>query len=635
MLHAPTVTPALTVALALAAGVVAETLARHLNLPGIVLLLAAGVLLGPEFADVVRPASLGGALQPIVGFAVAVILFEGGLNLDLRRLRREGSVIRGLVTVGALVTAVGGTLAARAVMGWGWSEAVLFGVLVIVTGPTVVTPLVRRIGLVRNLRTILEAEGVFIDAVGALVAVVTLEIVVQPGRTSVLAGAASLGMRLGGGLLAGLLGGGLIALLLRIAWAVPEGLENVLSLSLVLALFQGSNALLPESGILAVIVAGLVVGNVRTNVQRTLMEFKEQLTVMLVGMLFVLLAADVRLSQVRALGVRGLATVGLLMFAVRPATVLASTVGAGLRWREKVFLSWLAPRGIVAAAVASLFLPAMAVAGMERGGEIRALVFLVIGATVVVQGITSGPLGSLLGLRHKADAGFVILGANPLGRLLGRVLRAGGEEVLFIDPDPQAVRAAEEDGFRALYGRELDQRLLRRSAPETRRGYLAVTTHAGVNLLFARKVREEWKAARAVVALHRSHAGVEPLHVKEAGAATLFGAQRDLDLWIGRCAAGAVDVERWRAGEPPAGAPGEPVTEAPDALLLPLALRRGPETSPVDDGSVFRLGDGLVVAIAHDRGEEGRAWLLARGWLPIPAEEPTQGPIRSPRKAHP
>jgi NhaP-type Na+/H+ or K+/H+ antiporter len=290
------------------------------------------VLLGPELADVVRPASIGSALQILVGFAIAAIVFEGGLNLDVRRLRREGRLIRRLVTLGAIVTAVGATVAARAPMGWDWSRSTLFGVLVIVTGPTVVTPLVRRIGLARNLRTVLEAEGV-IDAVGALVAVVTLEIVVRPSGEALLAGVTGLGLRLGFGLVAGLAGGAAIALLLRVGVAVPEGLENVLTLSLVVALFQGTNAVLPESGILAVIVAGLVVGNVKSHVQRSLLEFKEQLTVMLVGMLFVLLAADVRLHQVYDLGVPGLLTVGALMLVVRPATVLAR--GAGAEGREE------------------------------------------------------------------------------------------------------------------------------------------------------------------------------------------------------------------------------------------------------------------------------------------------------------
>jgi len=612
--HADLSSPALTIALALAAGVLAQAIARHLSIPGIVLLLGAGVLLGPEFADLVRPSTLGGALQHLVGFAIAVILFEGGLNLDVRRLRREGSVIRRLVTLGAGVTAVGGTLAARAFMGWGWRQAALFGVLVIVTGPTVVTPIVRRIGLARNLRTVLEAEGVFIDAVGALIAVVTLEILVEPSPSSLLAGAEALGLRLGFGLVAGLAGGAIVALLLKARWAVPEGLENVLTLSFVLALFQGANALLPESGILAVILAGVVVGNARTSVQRELLEFKEQLTVMLVGMLFVLLAADIRLYRVHDLGAGGLLTVAALMFVVRPATVLACTAGTGLSWREKAFLSWLAPRGIVAAAVASIFGQSMEAAGMPGGEELRALVFLVIGATVVLQGLSGGTVASLLRVRRTMDDGWVILGGGALARALGQALRDAGDDAIFLDSDPLNVRKAEEAGFRAIYGAALDGKALRRSDPEARRGYVAMKPDEGLNLLFGRKVREEFKVHRVLVALDRASASVHPPHVIEAGCHTLFGGERDLAGWEARCASGAGVLQRWRAG-PGAGFVADPVlVTALEPALAPLVLVRGSEITPIDDGVTPRTGDEVLWLVARDRLGEAEAWLSSTGW---------------------
>ncbi len=257
---------------------VAQSLARHMRLPGIVLLLAAGALLGPDLAGVVQPDSLGDALQILVGFAVAVILFEGGMNLDLKRLRRQATVIRRLLTLGASVTAVGGTLAARWLMGWSWPTSFLFGTLIIVTGPTVITPLLRRIKVRRKVETVLEAEGVLIDAIGAVAAVMALEIVLSLANVQA-AGvpwqvALLLLSRLSFGFVCGLLGGLAIALLLRMKEVVPKGLENVFTLSLVLALFQLSNSALPESGIMTVTIAGMVVGNMRTRVQRDLQEFK-------------------------------------------------------------------------------------------------------------------------------------------------------------------------------------------------------------------------------------------------------------------------------------------------------------------------------------------------------------------------
>ena len=203
--------PAFNVGLALAVGMLAQALARHLRIPGIVLLLAAGVLLGPDLLGIVRPDSLGDGLQMLVGFAVAVILFEGGLNLNLRRLRREALSIRRLATWGAIVTAVGGALAARLLLDWSWTLSALFGTLVIVTGPTVINPLLRRIRVNPNLATVLEAEGVLVDAIGAIVAIVALEVALSPSGESLALGSWHLLSRLGFGAILGTVTGLLLA----------------------------------------------------------------------------------------------------------------------------------------------------------------------------------------------------------------------------------------------------------------------------------------------------------------------------------------------------------------------------------------------------------------------------------------
>ncbi|MCA9579533.1 MAG: cation:proton antiporter, partial [Myxococcales bacterium] len=292
----------LTVAFALAAGMLGQTVAHHLRLPGIVALLVLGVAFGPDGANLVQPALLGDGLASLVGFAVAVILFEGGMSLDLRRLKRSGRAIRRLVTVGALVSMVLGMILVAVVLGWGWQRSLLFGTLVIVTGPTVVTPLLRRLKVKKPVSTVLEAEGVLIDAVGAITAAVALEVVLSPSDQGVLLAGPVIVGRLFFGVAVGMLGGALIALLLRFRGLVPEGLETVMTLSLAVLVFEASNAVVHESGIAAVTVAGLVVGNSRTHVARELREFKEQLTALFIGMLFVLLVADVRLADIFALG---------------------------------------------------------------------------------------------------------------------------------------------------------------------------------------------------------------------------------------------------------------------------------------------------------------------------------------------
>lgn len=605
--------PALTVALALAAGMFAQALAHHLRIPGIVLLLGLGVLLGPDGLGVVRPDALGESLHTLVGFAVAVILFEGGMNLSLARMRREARSIRRLVTLGALVTAAGGTLAARLILHWDWVLSILFGTLVIVTGPTVINPLLRRIKVKERVATVLEAEGILGDAIGAIVAVVALEVVLSPAPLSFGGGAWHLLSRLAFGTFAGAAGGLAIAALLRNERVIPEGLESTFTLSIAMALFQSSNAIVSESGILAVIIAGIVVGNSPVRALADLREFKEQLTILLLGLLFVLLAADVRLAEVRSLGWAGLGTVLALMLVVRPLNILAGTAGLDLTWREKAFLSWLAPRGIVAAAVSSLFAQTLDEEGIAGGAELRALVFLVIAVTVVVQGLTGGLVASWLGLRRPSNTGYVILGANHLSRAMGQALRHGGEEVVLIDSNEDACRAAEEEGFRVLHGSGLEPGIQEKAELDTRAGCLGLTSNEEVNLLFARRARKDFKVHRVWVAVRRGHLGVSGEVVRRLGGHLLFGGPADILAWTHRLEYGEAGLDRWQF-EAALAEDRSSVSPDLDGLLLPLAVVRGKKIFPMDERVSFRQGDRLYAAVVADRREEVESWLRPAGW---------------------
>ena len=618
----------LTLAIALAAGMVAQALARHLRLPGIVLLLAAGAVLGPEGVGVVRPATLGDNLHSLVGFAVAVILFEGGLNLNWSRLRREAKSIQRLVTVGAVVTAIGGTLASRLIIGWDWRIAVLFGSLVIVTGPTVVTPLLRRIRVNHRVATVLEAEGVLGDSIGAVTAVVALEVVISPSLESLALGPWDLISRLGIGVLVGAIGGLTIAGLLRVRHVVPEGLENAFVLSLALVVFHVSNAIFAESGIAAVTIAGIVVGNVQTHALRELREFKEQLTVLLIGMLFVLLAADIGLSEVRDLGWPGLLTVLALMFIVRPLNVLAGTWGSDLVAREKLFMMWLAPRGIVAAAISSLFAHSLEVAGIEGGRQLEAMVFLVIAVTVVVQGLSGGLVAGWLGLRRESNSGYVVLGASSLGRLLARMLAADGEEVVLIDSNHDACRAAEKEGLRVLHGSALSEAVLLRARLDSRQGVLAVTTNDELNVLFANQARREYGVPVVWVGMSKHHLSLTRDQVRQGGARVLFAAPRRMDLWSLRLDRRTATVQSWErenASETARVSAEELFAEERHHAFLPLVTRRGKRLGPVDATLSFKDGDELTVLMFEEGREEGEQWLRDNGWRPLPPPEPPEG----------
>ena len=453
--------PALTLGLAMGLGMLSQVIARKIYLPGIVVLLAGGVIFGPDGLNWIRPASMGSALQIIVGFAVAVILFEGGMNLRISRIKREQAAIRGLITIGALITLIGGTLSTLLFLGWDFRTSILFGTLIIVTGPTVISPLLKRVRIHHGVSTVLEAEGILLDAIGAIVAVVALEIAISPSGLSLVKGLFHIISRLAVGAVLGIVGGGLLTLLFRIRKLVPEGLENVFILSWVFALFQLANAASPESGIAAVTVAGMTIGNSNTYIQRELLEFKEQLTVLMIGMLFILLAADVRIADIQMLGLKGILTVLFLMVVIRPLSVFSATIHSDLDTRHKLLLSWIAPRGIVAAGVASLFAFELNQHGYD-GTQLRALVFLLITMTVLSAGLTGGWVSSFLDLRRKSESGWIILGAHEVARLLARLLKQGGNEVICIDENPQACRLAENEGIKVFYGNALEERTLQR-----------------------------------------------------------------------------------------------------------------------------------------------------------------------------
>jgi len=611
--------PALTFALALAAGVLAQSVARHLRVPGIILLLATGVALGPALAHVIRPEVLGSGLQPIVGLAVAVILFDGGLQLNLPRLRREAVAIRRLITIGALFTLTAGTVAAELILGWEWRIALLFGALVVVTGPTVINPLTRRIRLRQNLRTILEAEGVLVDPIGAVLAVVALRVVLAPTTSGAAAGLLGLPYTLGLGLLIGVAGGLLIGGLLRLRNVIPGGNENIFTLAAVLALYQASHAILPESGIMTVAIAGLVVGNMPSHAGRQLAEFKEQLTTLLVGLLFVLLSAAVELDRVVSLGWPGLVTVLALILVVRPLAVGIATFDTRLSFRERAFLAWLAPRGIIAFAISSLFAEELAHVGMAaEGEELRAMVFLVIAVTVVVQGGTGGLVSRLLGVRMPSNDGFVIVGANPVARLLARALEQAVTRktpVVLIDSNAHEAGIAEKEGFRVVYGNARDAATLMKADVRSRRALMTATPNEGVNLLLANRVREESRELTRIVAVHATDPGVVDEQVHETGAHILFGVGLDFDRWAHELRQGRIVTRAWRAGADPARRPADLAAAGGDASpVLPLAYRRGDVGLPVHDGVELRAGDIVWLAYEGSDRQGVETGLSAAGW---------------------
>lgn len=623
--------PGFTLALALAAGILAQATARHLRVPGIVLLLAAGAGLGPDGLGWVHPQALGDGLIATVELAVALILFEGGLNLEISRLRREQSAIRRLVTWGALITLAGGALAAWGVFGWPPMRSLLFGSLVVVTGPTVIGPLVRELRLRPRVGTVLEAEGVLIDPVGAILAVLLLELAIAPDAESRLGGAAQFLLQIGFGAGAGAAAGYAISRMLRVRHLIPEGFENIAVLASVLLLFQACDVLVHESGILAVTVAGVVVGNLRSRVDRDLREFKDQLSVLMIGLLFVLLAADVRIAEMRALGWQGVAVVALLVVVVRPLGVWFCTLGSDLTLRERVFVGWIAPRGIVAAAVASVTANALDAAGDPGGSQLRALVFLTIAGTVVLAGGSAPLVASLLRVRLPSRETVAILGAaQGLSLALGAWLRDVGRPVVFLDSSPANARQAQEAGFPVVFGDALQERTLQRARFEGVGAAVGLTPNQVLNSVFTGRARERFDVPDGYIAVLQKGAGLAPEIVESQDAWVLFDGPHDVERWEVRDRHGDVAQEDWevvREREKPKAKDGE---EAPQPAppsgehLVILGVLRGSRALLMREGLELAVGDRVRVAIYEPEREAAERHLRWRGMEPAAEEAPPE-----------
>ncbi|MCC6999384.1 MAG: sodium:proton antiporter [Deltaproteobacteria bacterium] len=617
--------PTLTVALAMLAGVIAQAVARHLRVPGIVILLMLGIGLGPDGANVLRPSALGAGLPAFVGFAVSIILFEGALSVRFGRLRQQALSIRRLVTRGALVTAVLSAAAVIVFLRWEWRLAVVFGTLVVVTGPTVINPLVRRLRLQPHLGEILVAEGIFGDAIGATCAVAALELVVAHSGRAIAGGALTIVLRFGTGALVGGVAGLFLVGVLRIRRLIPAGLENVLAVAIAVASFQVGNAIVSESGLTAAIVAGLLVGTIPTRGLGHIAEFEEQLTDLLVATLFVLLSASVRISDVQALGVPGLLVVGTMMFVVRPLAVLVSTHKSELTMREKLLLAWIGPRGIVAAAVSSLFASELADHGISGGVEFRALVFALIAATVTVQGLSAGLVARALGVRLPARKGVLLLGANALARLLARALVAGGERVTLIETREDLCQLASNEGLPVVNGDGLSPPSLIEAGVDNVRMCLAMTPNEHVNFLFARLVAEELRGPELAVMLERRHHGVTAEMAEQHDFDVLFAGESAIGYWLAQVEAESCALTRWQLE----GSGRErPFASLPHEQLLPLVLTRGKELQPVTTRTQPRKGDTLTVAIATRHHDAAALWLRMRGWRPI-EEAPSRALVKA------
>lgn len=421
-----------------------------LRLPAILPLLLCGLMLGPGFGILNPDAIFEDLLFPIISLGVAVILFEGALTLNFKEIKDYGHMVTRLVTVGTLITWACISTATYYLLDFSLEIALLFGALVVVTGPTVIVPMLRSVRPKSQLASILRWEGIVIDPIGALLAVLVFEYITVSGNPTIHV-LYALGSMLSLGLGLGAASGYLVGQVLRHN-LLPHYLRNTAVLTLMLGIFVGSNLLQEESGLLTVTVMGIWLANMRGVDIAEILEFKETLTVLLISALFILLAARLDSTAMMNLGWGGIGVLAVTMLVARPLSIWVSGIGTSLSNADKWFLCWIAPRGIVAAAVSSLFAIKLEANNVQGASAIVPLVFLIIIGTVVIQSLTAGRWAKLLGVKSGSSQGLLIFGASKFCRELAKILRAKDVKVLLADNNWDNIRLARMDNIPVYFG---------------------------------------------------------------------------------------------------------------------------------------------------------------------------------------
>ena len=487
-------------------GILAQWLAWRIKLPAILPLILIGLAVGPlstlwtegqhKLIEPLYNESTKNGLFPgkylfnFVSLAIGIILFEGGLTLKQREVKDVGKAILRLITIGSVITFVSAGLGAHFIMGLSWPIAFLFAGLIIVTGPTVIAPILQNVPLNRNVATVLKWEGILIDPIGALVAVLVFEFIRSSGG----------GMEVTSHALKSFFQVILIGFALGLIAAhamyqiikndlIPAYLLNVFALAFVLGVFVFSDILAHESGLLSVVVMGLILGNMDLPELEEILSFKETLSILLISILFILLAANINMEELYLIvnDWRSFALLAFVVLLVRPLSVLVSTHNCDLQFNEKLFVSWIGPRGIVAAGIASLFGLTLKEQGVPQAQYITPLVFLIVLGTVILNASTARLAARILGVTLESSNGILIVGANLASRTIGKYLAGQNRHVVLVDSNKSNIQKAQSEGMEAvtanIYADDLTENL-----ELTDIGYLiAMTGNSDVNNYALRK----------------------------------------------------------------------------------------------------------------------------------------------------
>ncbi len=437
-------------------GIACQWLAWWAKLPAILLLLLAGLLAGPVTGLLDPDVLFGDLLFPMVSLSVAVILFEGSLTLRFKDIRGVSRVVRNLVSIGVLLSWLMIAVSSHVLFDFSWEMALLFGSLVVVTGPTVIIPMLRTVKPDADLANILRWEGIIIDPVGAVLAVLVFDFIIADRGVAFGNVFYNFSLIIISGIAVGLLSAGFLAWLLR-HHLIPEFLQNVFVLTLVFGVFALADGIEHESGLLAVTVMGIRLANITDINIENILDFKESLSLLLISGLFIILAARLEPDQFLVMGWQAWTLLMIVIFLVRPLAVYASTLRSDLTLQQKVLLAWIAPRGIVAAAISALFSLRLAEAGYPEAYLLVPLTFSIIIGTVVIQSLTARPLAQWLGVAEPSPRGVLLIAGNPVSQAIGKALVEQGFYVLLSDSNWDNISTARMNGLSTFYGNPISE----------------------------------------------------------------------------------------------------------------------------------------------------------------------------------
>jgi len=473
-------------------GFACQILAWRIKVPAILFLLLTGIILGPVTGLFDPDALFGDFLFSFISLCVAVILFEGSLTLKRSELKGIGSTVRNMVTYGAFINAAITTIAVHYITSLSWSISALFGAIMVVTGPTVIMPILQSVRPNLMISRTLRWEGIIIDPLGALFAVLIFEwIVAQQTGSDWLHVLAVFSQTIFIGTLFGILAGYCLGLLLR-HHLIPKYLQNFAALAFVTGAFSLSNTLMHESGLLAVTIMGIWLVNMRGVNTKDILSFKESLTLMFVSALFIILSARVDLNALYAIGWGAVGVFLVVQLVSRPVKVFVSTIGSKFTFKERIFLSWVGPRGIVAAAVSVVFAIKLEQLNMENAELLVPLAFSVIIGTVLLQGLTARPLAKLLGVESPENKGVLIIGANPVSIVVAEALNKIGLKTLLCDSHWEDISAARMKGLDTYYGNPVSDHAEMNLELNGFKTMLGLSRHSATNNTTALRFKEDF-----------------------------------------------------------------------------------------------------------------------------------------------